>query len=315
MRIRHLIFLSLTFILVACVGGGGNDSSEFGVTLPGTIYPNKIDFYTPVGATRAIVFLHGGSGTNYHMAYNLGINTIDSPPTSDSVNWTWLEDHKVLAIFPQGQSIPGAPLAYTWSNYVMDSGQDDMGFLQALVSYISSHYHITDVYLAGHSNGGMMANRVWCEDPTLFKAYIAMSGPPSEHYLSTACNPSTVQPYMGIVGKQDTVLQIKTLTFTNPTYEIENFLVLAAGPAMLDPVLIGEWYQQVNVRSPLMKCSEILDSSAPTSSDGSTNTWTSCSGKLELKEVLNAGHDIDSLQMNSGYQMIDWIISFIDNLP
>lgn len=212
----------------------------------------------------------------------------------------------------------------------MTSGQDDMAFLQSLASYITTHYHITNIYLAGHSNGGMMVNRVWCENPGLFKGYIAMSGPASDYYFvpppntpptpplnaaasQTACNPTTVQPYLGIVGAQDAVLQVATYGFANPTYAISD--LLTTSPAMLDPVLIGEWYQQSKVRAPLMCSDTSLDVNSPTTDDGATKTWISCSGRLQLKEVVNAGHGIDALQTSSGYQMIDLMVGFINQLP
>ena len=42
--------------------------------------------------------------------------------------------------------------AYTWSNHVMNSGQDDVAFLRVLADYIR-HHHLK-LYLSGHSNYG-----------------------------------------------------------------------------------------------------------------------------------------------------------------
>jgi polyhydroxybutyrate depolymerase len=114
------------------------------------------------------------------------------------------------------------------------------------------------------------------------------------------------------VGGKDSVLKIHTYSFPNPTYEITS--LLASSPAVLDPILIGEWYEQANVRAPLMCSDTTLNPVNPSSSDSATNTWSSCSSRLELIEVLNADHGIESLQQYSGYQMIDLIISFIDQL-
>ena len=283
--LKSLVFVCY-FFLVSCGGGGGggSDGNSSSVTpssellqttLPG--FPHQIDVYNTANATKAIVFLHGGGGHNYEFAYNLGLNHVNAPPTNTSINWTWLEANKILAVFPQGQAISAQPSALTWSNHVMDSGVDDMAFLQALASYITSQSGITDIYLAGHSNGGMMANRVWCESPATFSAYISMAGPASDYYLSTPCSPSTVKPYYGIVGGQDSVLQVPQYGWSNQTWEIEPALVMVSGTAMPDPTLIGEWYQQVNVRAPLM-CNETPSLDTPDNFDGATYTWTNCGG-------------------------------------
>ena len=74
--------------------GGGNSASElFSITLPG--FPHQIDFYNPVGATKALVFLHGAIGRNYIVAFDFGINLDINPPAMDTVNWTWLDKAKV----------------------------------------------------------------------------------------------------------------------------------------------------------------------------------------------------------------------------
>ena len=63
---------------------------------------------------------------------------------------------------------------------------------------------IAGVYVVGHSNGGMMANRVWCEDPTTFDAYVSLAGPAAQ--VLASCVPDDVRPYFGLLGEVDTVL-------------------------------------------------------------------------------------------------------------
>ena len=106
----------------------------------------------------------------------------------------------MLLAFPQGQSLQSCQQppcnAFTWNNFVMDSGQDDVGFLSALaaelrgggVSAAAPAATATAAFpalppgarlsLAGHSNGGMMANRVWCETgDAVFDAFASFEGP------------------------------------------------------------------------------------------------------------------------------------------
>jgi poly(3-hydroxybutyrate) depolymerase len=275
--------------------------------LPG--FPHQIDIYKPASPNKAVVFLHGGGGKKHEIAFFLGLNGILAPPTSASVNWDWLNQNRMLAVFAQGQAIPAVPLSYTWNNHVMDSGQDDVAFLQALAGYIKSQYGLSDIYLAGHSNGGMMANRMWCESPDTFKAYISLAGPASSDYLSpaTPCEPTSTKPYYGIVGGQDDVLQV-TGNWEAPTWVINPFLI---NSAFVNPVLSGEWNQH-QIRSELM-CAEqpIL---ADKVSNGTVETWSNCGGRLKLQQILPAGHVIESLETESGNRMIDLMAGFIDDV-
>lgn len=282
------------------------------LTLPS--FPHKIDIYSTSVATKAIVFLHGGGGRNYEFAHDMGLNLNSSPPTPANINWNWINTNKILAVFPQGQAISSHPTAYTWSNHVMTSGVDDVAFLKSLAAYITSQYGIYDIYLVGHSNGGMMVNRFWCESPATFKAYVSMSGPASAYYLNalTPCDPSTVKPYYGIVGEMDQVLQIPKYGGGSQEWVIDPFLAMTSGAAMPDPTLIGEWWQQTNIRGPRM-CGEV-PSPAGYVTDGRSNTWSSCNGHLKLQEVLLSGHSVPELEQYSGKKMIDLISSFI-NVP
>jgi poly(3-hydroxybutyrate) depolymerase len=178
-------------------------------------HSHTFDMYIPSNAQSAVIFLHGGGGRKEGVANSLGIKN-DSTSSNYSVSpsgESWLIANKVMFVFPQGQHVIGQPLATTWSNYVMDSGEDDVAFLQDLVAALqadSSLSAINKYYLAGHSNGGMMANRMWCESPNTFAAYGALSGPPSTQLDAAGlhpCNPSSVKPFLAIVGDNDLQLQ------------------------------------------------------------------------------------------------------------
>jgi predicted esterase len=280
-----------------------------------------------------VVFLHGAGGTNDGMACDLGINlnvtqaaTASSNPTcaaadpANSATWNvaWLQANQVLAIFPQGQSqtAGGTP---TWANRVMDSGQNDVAFLQSLASYIATNFPslANSLYLAGHSNGGMMVNRMRCESPATFRAYVAMSGPASVYYSSsgtTPCIPSATAPYLSIMGGADTVL--KDQPFTAATWTVASAYIAATQPttAWLSyppyavGTIIGE-YTQAQDRIARMCPTEMLGSPSTTAT---SNTWTNCGGKLVLVDVLNSDHYIYSLQNNNGGQkLIDTIATFI----
>lgn len=296
---------SLSNLLNKAQGSAPNSASGLqSITLPPFLH--DIDIYATTGATKAIIFLHGGGGTNYHHAYELGLNLVNSYPTTSTINWAWLENQKILAVFPQGQSIAGN--GYTWSNHVMDSGQDDVAFLQTLAAYIKNRYAISDIYLAGHSNGGMMANRMWCESSETFNGYIAIAGPLSSYYLTTPCEPPILQPYYGIVGEKDNVLQVEGSRHEE-LWHLNTMLVNLNQADFITTELIGEWYSY-QIRTQVY-CGEIPTETNKIS-NGSVETWNNCDGNLKLQHVLSSEHSIQSFEFSSGSQIIDLISTFIN---
>lgn len=276
------------FFLVACKGSSSPTTSSSSTatltvrsnqTISG--YPHTIDYYIPSNAESVIIFLHGGGGAKESFANNLDIKN-DSSTTNYSASPTgesWLITNKVMAVFPQGQHVAGQPLATTWSNYVMNSGANDVAFLQALVAFIktdSGFSHITKFYLAGHSNGGMMANRMWCESPNTFDAYGALAGPPSSQLDAGGahpCNPSTVKPYIGIVGNMDTQLQTSG-NMNTATWSVRNYNGSSA--AWVSSTVLNDLLY-FTTRS-TAKCSGSV--SGPSTS-GQLSTYTSCGNTLQ----------------------------------
>lgn len=277
-------------------------------SLPG--FPHTIDAYQIDNADWVIVILHGGGGRNYKIAHSLGLNREPAPASQDSIDWSWLHERHVLAILPQGQAIDSEPMAYTWDNHVMLSGVDDMAFLQALAIHIRGSYGLSKVHVMGHSNGGMMVNRLRCEAPSTFDGYIAIAGPASARYLSTPCVPSVEQPYYGVLGDEDDVLHIDG-NWTVATWALDPVIVLAADSAFVETTLIGEWQQQQRAQN-LCAAPPQLDAAV---TDGNIDTWSSCSGRLRLQRVRQASHSIDSLQEAAGARMIDLVADFISALP
>lgn len=272
--------------------------------------PHLFDVYRAANADRAVIFLHGATGTKHYMAYELGLISSYVEGDYTGVNERVILDIKAIAVFPQGQTIQEAPWTFTWSNYVMISGQDDVQFLRDLVSYISAQYGVSKFYIVGHSNGGMMANRLWCEAPDLFDAYIAVAGPPAPHFLSVSCSPTEVKPYLGIIGSQDNVFQVPNnwedqKWFINP-------ILLGNLAAFVDPVpaVVGERYF-LPERVALMCGGTVNQGDADAINEGSLTTWSYCSDSIKLARVEGAGHTITSLEDVSGQSLIDIVVDFI----
>ncbi len=323
--IRSLAGVALLATLAAC-GGGSSDnslttvSSDTLVTTQVAGYPHSVNIYVPVGATRAIVVLHGGGGTNTGISQQLDMTT-SSVASTATVNWSWLEANKVILVFPQGQHIDGAT-AGTWSNWAMDSGQDDVGFLKALSSQLRSTYGITNIALMGHSMGGAMTNRMWCEQPDTFNAYIALAGPASEHFDqsgSFACKPSTVQPYLSISGDDDPVMQTANGHWSDYHWIIDPLVEWAGNKAFLDGTMLGEWpQQQVRVRQ---RCGESLTTAQPVAQvAGNVTTWSSCSGSMVIKKISGAVHNVagqsnsisDQMASSNPTVVMDAVMDFLN---
>lgn len=275
-------------------GNGGSASPTVSTKSNQTIasHPHGIDMYYSSNADMAIIFLHGGGGAKESTAYNLGIKK-DSSTTSyelaDGAD-AWLKNNKVAMIFPQGQTLSGYS-AWTWNNYVMNSGQDDISFLQDLVMAIkndSNFAGVKKIFLAGHSNGGMMANRMWCESPGTFDGYAALAGPPSLHLDPTLsasatnhpCAPSVVKPYLSIVGDHDTVLATSG-KMANKYWTLNPLVHIGNPPTFVDstPMLMNDvvFYQ---TRTMLM----CATSPAAAVVSGQLTTYEDCNGRL--KQIL-----------------------------
>jgi polyhydroxybutyrate depolymerase len=262
-----------------------------------------VDVFLPSNATRVVVFLHGGGGSKEGAASSEAVIVTGDPPVPDSV---FLLGSRTAFVVPQGKAVPGSPKAQTWSNYVMTSGADDLAFLGKLSTSLrggtfDSHVPaFSRVYLAGHSNGGMMANRVWCEAPQDFDAYGAISGPASiqlspptlalvggaDDALTGAhpCAPSTAKPYLGIVGKEDTIIQTKTL-WSEDIWAVNSCLSGNVGGGFVDPKLISETrFHEVRVHA---TCGAVP--ALPTMS-GPTTSWSDCDGRIRLEAIAGAEH-------------------------
>ncbi len=83
------------------------------------------------------------------------------------------------------------------------SCHDDVGFLRALVAEVESTLDIDSVFVAGFSNGAMMAQRVACEASDLFDA-VALIGGRAEPGFE--CTPTHPLPLLQVNGGQDTTV-------------------------------------------------------------------------------------------------------------
>ena len=191
-------------------------------------FPHLADHLYPRGVspqTRAIVVLHGGGGTKEQIAYSLGIKDTEEPGYDDGYLATYLEEHDIALIFVQGRTIASQPATFTWSNTIMTSGADDGAMLAHLADQLRTEQGFERVFLMGHSMGGSMTNRMWCEQPESFAGYGSSAGPMSNDLWAT-CTPTTFRPYLHVTGLNDRVLQIVEDRLVGPPIDHSGELTL-----------------------------------------------------------------------------------------
>lgn len=195
----------------------------------------------------------------------------------------------------------------------MTSGQDDKGFLQALAAKVRADYGLADITLMGHSMGGVMINRMWCESPATFNRYVSLAGPASSAFSqpATPCTPgSAAPPCMGSIGDSDSVMQTGA-AWEAATWQVNPAVVATSREAWVNSTVLGEFRQQ-QARTTLM-CGRTLDSGAFTTT-GNVDTCASCSASLVLKRVHGADHGVTSLDAQMGaassVDVMDAVMSF-----
>lgn len=267
-----------------------------GVRVPG--FPHKVDVYRPAGATRAVVFMHGHGGRNWQVAYELGLNLRKAPVVAKQVDWARLQALGVIAIFPQGQ-VPAGTTQPTWSNHVFDSGQDDVAFLSALSAHARQQWGAVAVGLAGHSSGGAMAARMWCEATTAYDGYFSVAGPmstPSYPAYGPTCTPLAPRPYTVAIGDRDAKLAEFAVAGLTPTPA-----QVAAG--LVNGILASEWYRHDD------RAQGVCGDQVPVEAYKALavgNLWSACNGRIAYTVVRNAEHGIGSVEQRSGVRVFDW---------
>lgn len=233
-----------------------------------------VDAYVPSAAPqRVVVFLHGGGGTKEGVAGQLGLSDL-TQPALDALGAVWM--------VPQGESLGGNPA--TWSNHVMTSDEDDVAYLTTLAGVLRGHWPSTPIVLAGHSNGGMMTHRMWCEAGSAYDEYMSVAGPPSVRFDPDLGELPCVgvRPYWAIVGDTDRVLNTEG-NGLDATWTIDTSLVDASPEAFLNPTLINEARAHRALRARgLCPESTLLDPVDVPATAPRRREWSDCGGRLRF---------------------------------
>jgi polyhydroxybutyrate depolymerase len=136
---------------------------------------------TPVQGQRlpVVVLLHGGGGSGAN------ISKITHPEGGFNA---FADQNGFIAVYPDA-------LGGNWNDgrETIPHKNDDVGFVIAAIDYVAKVHPVdlNRVYIAGISNGGMMAQRIACEAPRRVSA-IAMVASAMPRALANTCRNSSV---------------------------------------------------------------------------------------------------------------------------
>ena len=151
--------------------------------------------YAPGKPVPLVFALHGGGGNMDYQANDAYYGQIAQS-----------EKDGYVAVFPNGFSrLPGGKLA-TWNagnccGAARDKGIDDVGYLREIVRRLKTALNVdaSRVYANGMSNGGMMAYRLACDAPDVFRAVASVAGTDN----TASCAPTKAVSVLHIHARDD----------------------------------------------------------------------------------------------------------------
>ncbi|HZH86422.1 MAG TPA: T9SS type A sorting domain-containing protein [Brumimicrobium sp.] len=170
-------------------------------------------------------------------------------------------------------------------NFFQPNGEDDLGFLSALIDELTSNYAVNTnrVYSTGMSNGGYMSIHLACNLSSKITAVASVTGTMNPFAMSS-CSPSRPVPTMLIHGTND------------PTVPYNGNTTSASVPNV-----ISHWVNQTNCNT-----TPILTNVPNTSTtDGCTAehylyTGGTNGATVELFKIIDGGHTWPGAPVNIG---------------
>jgi polyhydroxybutyrate depolymerase len=151
--------------------------------------------YDPARPAPLLVALHGG-GSSMDLQANAAYGLIGR---ADSEGF--------IVVFPKGSSNPEGGTAATWNagkccGAAGDRNVDDVGFIRQVVTNVFFQMSIdrSRIFATGISSGGMMAYRLACEMPEVFRAIASVAGTDN---TSGECTPGKAVSVLHIHAKDD----------------------------------------------------------------------------------------------------------------
>lgn len=219
------------------------------------------------GPAPLLVVLHGGGGSGARFENVSGFDQL-------------ADQNGFVVAYPDAVRPPGGQVA-TWNaGHCCGSAAltrvDDVGFIRSLITSLVSSYPIDQqrVFVAGYSNGGMLAYRLACEDADQITA-IAVQSSTLEF---SPCSPSRPVSLLHIHGEADD--HVPLAGGNGPGGRAE---------ADFTPVL-----KAVGTIAAADRCASTEPAATPLAEwpNAQVQTWTGCApgAAVELVTVAGAGH-------------------------
>lgn len=158
----------------------------------------EVLFYVPYPlpdeGVPVVFMLHGGGGTAER-----------AMETTTERRWNELAfKEKFIVVYPTGWNRHWNDCRADIENHMTD--RDDVEFMLYLLEWLGGNYPIdtSQIFAAGHSNGGMMAMRLGLEAPEVFAAVFSNNGPLAAE--SECSTPEISVPVMFLAGTADPLI-------------------------------------------------------------------------------------------------------------
>lgn len=229
--------------------------------------PTGVDVAARTGGDSVplLVALHGGTGTGTQFEKSSGFDGI-------------AEANRFLVVYPDGVgSGPDGTANRTWNGgrccgVAARDGVDDVAFIGLLVEALSGKYPVDPgrVFVAGHSNGGVLAYRLACE---LADVVVAI-GVQSTSLEIDRCDPARPVSVLHIHGTADQNIPIGGGT----------------GPQAISGVSFGVPIDGARTVAAADGCpAEPVPSADPSNPDLTIDRWNPCADGTEVRFVTVAG--------------------------
>lgn len=216
----------------------------------------------------------------------------------------------------------------------MDSGQDDVSFLRALALHLRGSLSLPRLYLTGHSNGAMMANRMWCETGgSLFDNFVSFDGPPSSWFAKNSgtehksCKGASQfglpPPYLSVFAYNDGVVgHTPEQHLDDEFWSVSWQTQMLSQYAFINGDLWNDMFAFEQLRAPL-RCGESPPrTDAPSTETDRLRVFSACEGTAVVAAIkgenndgtcpkISAGHCIPFLQKHLGCGLLEFAATWL----
>jgi polyhydroxybutyrate depolymerase len=151
--------------------------------------------YDPTMPAPMLFAFHGGGGSMNYQADDRRYGLI-----------TKSDQEGFIAVFPNGISKLKNGMLATWNagnccGSARDHNVDDVGFVRRIIETVTEQLNVDRrrIFAIGMSNGGMMAYRLACEMPDMFRAVASVAGTDN----TRECSPKSPVAVLHIHAKND----------------------------------------------------------------------------------------------------------------